>query len=79
MKHFVTCTYDHGIQSDKDEKARQLAKNVGGEFVGSGCFLSEKAQRDLEFEVPSKAQADKLSKALKAAGFENVEYNTDDE
>ena len=72
MKNYVSCTYDHGIDTDKDNKARSLAKEVGGVLVGSGCWLDAQAQRDLEFEVKTAVDANKLMKALRKAGFENV-------
>lgn len=72
MTNLVSCTYKNGIQTEKDQLALKLAKECGGKFIGSGCWLSGDLERDLEFQVRTAVDANSLMKKLRKAGFDNV-------
>jgi hypothetical protein len=56
-----------GLDRDKDNEIQELAKSLGGKFVGSGSGFGH---RDLEFEFTTHFQANDFIKKCRILGLE---------
>jgi hypothetical protein len=68
MEMKIQARYDNGINSSKDQAAFAIAKKFNANFIGSGCWLHEPFERDLEWSALGE-YARSMAGELRKAGF----------
>jgi hypothetical protein len=71
----IKAIYHFGIDVAKDRAAFAIAEKYGAQFTGSGCWLHEPFDRDLEWNVAYK-DGKRMMEDLQHAGF--TVYGGDD-
>lgn len=64
----VQISYRNGINEAKDQVASDIAKKFNANLIGSGCWLHEPFERDLEWSVLNDC-ASLMVAELRKAGF----------
>lgn len=64
----ITAKYQNGIDKDKDQVAFDIAKRYDANLIGSGCWLQEPFERDLQWSVNGHLVAE-MAAGLRMADF----------